>query len=61
MNCKVGYHIPSSTEKGKEYYVESIGEDLWVCDCLGFTHRGNCRHINEAIALHHSENNAQIH
>ncbi len=38
------YQIESSSQKGKFYTLEVVGVDV-TCDCLGFTHRGSCRHV----------------
>ena len=38
------YHAESSSQKGKFYTLEVIGADI-TCDCPGFQHRGNCRHV----------------
>ena len=38
------YHVESSSQKGKFYTLEVVGVDV-TCDCLGFTHRGSCRHV----------------
>lgn len=38
------YHAESSSQKGKFYTLEVVGADI-TCDCLGFMHRGSCRHV----------------
>ncbi|RKU14986.1 hypothetical protein C6503_14080 [Candidatus Poribacteria bacterium] len=38
------YHAESSSAQGKFYTLEVVGVDI-TCDCLGFTHRGSCRHV----------------
>jgi len=44
-NVKV-YKVKSS--KGDKYYkIVNNGNNNWTCNCLGFTYRRRCRHIEE--------------
>ena len=37
--------------KGNEYKV-AYANDAWTCECLGYTYRKKCTHIDRAKAQH---------
>ena len=42
--------ISSDKETTYEVFgrIDSDGDSVWQCDCIGFAYRRNCRHINLA-------------
>ncbi|MCK5602256.1 SWIM zinc finger family protein [Candidatus Pacearchaeota archaeon] len=36
-----------SSDKSKSYEVKEYSKVKWTCTCLGFEHRGKCKHINK--------------
>jgi hypothetical protein len=44
------YEIKSSSRKGGSYVVTQTGS-TWMCNCVGFGFRRQCRHVMEAKSI----------
>ena len=53
LNIVGKWRVPSKSEKGEYHLVLKFKNGEYMCDCMGYSMRGRCKHIEKVEEYEH--------